>query len=124
MTLVRVNFASGAGRGCDRYMLGLVRDGRVVAAGIERTGLWDHTPLALASSALQRQLGYVPCSDVVETPLLDKEGRAYVLFDNIAKNPGRVERMRLLAGARHGIMQALTRLSWKARNTVLPLRSP
>jgi len=46
MTLIRVSFSSGAGSGCDFNLLGLVRNDRVVAAGLGRTWLGDHPPLA------------------------------------------------------------------------------
>lgn len=130
LTLVRVSVMSGGGRGCAYDPLGLMRNGRIVGAGLAQPVHPGHPTLAPTSPALQWLLGPVVCSGVAETPVLGGDKRIYILAYNIAAMPNRtaetggVERVRLLAGVRKGTMRALARLSWKARNELLPPNPP
>lgn len=116
MTLVRLTYSSGAGSGCDFSILGQVREGRVTLAGSQPAWLADYAPISPATPDLKKQLGFVMCYSVTATPLLDQQHQAYVLFDNVARNPNTDQRVKLLASVRNGKMWPLARLSWKAWN--------
>jgi hypothetical protein len=118
VTLARIDMASGRGRGCDHTFLGLVEDNKITALGIVMT--WPQTNLiAPMSPVLDRLASPLFCMRPVETPVLGRDMRAYVLIDNTVIAPEIVDRIRLLAGARDGFMQALARLSWRVQNEVV-----
>ena len=119
MTLIRVWFLSSAGAGCERNMLGLVQDGRVTKLGLlplYGSGGGSDGDMVPLSRALKRLVHLLSCVGLAETPVLGRDGRAYVLLSNKGQ-------VRLLAGVRDGTMQPLARLLWQARNEIsLPFR--
>ena len=120
MTLVRAEFNSGAGAGCGSTDLALVQHGEITAIGLAQHGAAVIRPLIPLSPELGEILnGPYGCTEIVETPIMGSDNQAYVLISNTATRPTRgANSMRLLAGARGGVMYPLAKLSWRWRNLV------
>ncbi len=118
LTLVQVEYSSGAGKGCDFITLGVLGNQTVTSVSFPA---FEGPTIFPPDPVLTSLIGNLLCRSVAATPIIDRDNRAYVLFDNVDQGPGKgqaVTRVRLLAGVRDGKMQALARLTWALHNTV------
>jgi hypothetical protein len=122
VTLVQIEWAYGGGRGCSLTILDVVRDGRVAHSISDWEWPMETAPAMPMSPALQKLITEVSCEQLVETPVLGKDGHTYILFENTAPpyGPGRLNGVRLLAVVRDGMLQPMARLAWQMRNEVVP----
>jgi len=124
-TLVQVEFNSGAGAGCGSTDLALVQNGEVTAIGLAHHGGAFAKPLIPLSPNLDEILnGPYGCKGIVETPVMGSDNQAYVLISNTDVHPTRADPIRLLAGARGGVMYPLARLLWGLRNDIVSPTKP
>ncbi len=125
ITLMQAEFNSGAGAGCGSTDLALVQNGEVTAIGLAQHGRAVAKPLIPLSPNLDEILnGPYGCKGIVETPVMGSDKQAYVLISNTDVHPTRADSIRLLAGARGGVMYPLARLLWRLRNDVVSTTKP